>query len=513
VGIYQQKEDSEMRRLRFFLFMIWVSKLGWASIVGVLIFLHLATLGEITEAQAIETWIPTGSLNVARANDPNPLVLLADGRVLAVAGFGTAFVNLKSVEIYDPSTCSWSFTGSLGTVRRLHSATRLLDGKVLAAGGGTASAELFDPVTETWTATGSLSVNRERHTATLLANGKVLFAGGQDGVDRFNSAELHDPSSGMFTPTGSMGIQRQEFTATLLPNGKVLVVGGQFGFSAGDTTTSAELYDPITGTFSPTGSLGTKRSLHTATLLMDGKVLIVGGTPFGCCVSGTTASAELYDPVTETFSPTGDLMTARLQHRAVLMPDGRVLIMGGVGPGDVLLSSVEVYDPSTGTFSSAASMGVARKDHGAVLLQNGDVLVAGGSDFALGTTNSAELFTSVTPVTIDIKPGSDPNSINCNDDNKVITVAILTTQDFDATTVDHTTVTFEGASEIHVDGKTGEPRRHEGDVDGDGDIDLEFHFRLGDTNFTCNSTEGTLMGEAIDGQPIKGTDSVRMINQ
>jgi len=116
-------------------------------------------------------------------------------------------------------------------------------------------------------------------------------------------------------------------------------------------------------------------------------------------------------------------------------------------------------------------------------------------------------------IEIDIKPGSDPNSINCNDEKEVITVAVLTTEDFDATIVDHTTVTFEGASEIHVDNKTGELRRHEEDVDGDGDTDLLFHFRLSETGLTCDSTEGTLTGETFDGQAIEGTDSVHMIAQ
>jgi hypothetical protein len=117
-------------------------------------------------------------------------------------------------------------------------------------------------------------------------------------------------------------------------------------------------------------------------------------------------------------------------------------------------------------------------------------------------------------VDIDIKPGSDPNSINCKvkpNQNADIAVAILTTDDFDAMTVDHTTVSFEGAFETHVDKKTGEPRRHEEDVDDDGDIDLLFHFRYGDTGLTCASTEGMLVGETYDGTPIEGTDAVRMV--
>jgi DNA-binding beta-propeller fold protein YncE len=112
---------------------------------------------------------------------------------------------------------------------------------------------------------------------------------------------------------------------------------------------------------------------------------------------------------------------------------------------------------------------------------------------------------------IDIKPGSDPNSINCTNSKETITVAVLTTADFDALSIDHTTVTFEGASEMLVDKKTGEPRRHELDVDGDGDLDLEFHFRLGDTTLTCESTMGTLCGVVSDGTMFEGSDTVRMV--
>jgi phosphate/phosphite/phosphonate ABC transporter binding protein len=117
------------------------------------------------------------------------------------------------------------------------------------------------------------------------------------------------------------------------------------------------------------------------------------------------------------------------------------------------------------------------------------------------------------PVDIDIKPGSYPNSIKCENEKETISVAVLTTADFDAMTIDHTTVTFEGATHSVVDKKTGEPRRFEEDVDLDGDMDLVFHFRLGDTDLVCWSTEGTLKGWTYDGLPIEGTDSVRMVTK
>ena len=115
-------------------------------------------------------------------------------------------------------------------------------------------------------------------------------------------------------------------------------------------------------------------------------------------------------------------------------------------------------------------------------------------------------------IEIDTKPDGDPNSINCNNERGVIPVAILTTDNFDAITVDHTTVLFEGASEIHVDNRSGHPRRHEEDVDGDGDTDLVFHFKFGETALSCDSVETVLMGETFDGQPFKGIDAARMVN-
>ncbi|MDH3369340.1 MAG: hypothetical protein OEO20_15965 [Gemmatimonadota bacterium] len=118
---------------------------------------------------------------------------------------------------------------------------------------------------------------------------------------------------------------------------------------------------------------------------------------------------------------------------------------------------------------------------------------------------------SFVPVAIDIKPGSDPNSIACNTPMEAIAVGILTTDAFDATTVDHTTVTFEGASEMHTTPQG--VQRHEKDVDLDGDLDLVLHFRLGETVLTCASTDGTLSGETFDGQTIEGTDAVHMIEQ
>src|SRR5262249_28420433 len=135
-----------------------------------------------------------------------------------------------------------------------------------------------------FTPAGSLGTARGGHTATLLANGKVLIAGGLislnfAGVSFASTAELYDPAAGAFTPTGNMTTGREEQPATLVPDGRVLIVGGASAKQG--TLASAEIYDPATGSFTATDSMTTPRSAHTATLLPDGPVLVAGGNIAG----------------------------------------------------------------------------------------------------------------------------------------------------------------------------------------------------------------------------------------
>jgi N-acetylneuraminic acid mutarotase len=190
------------------------------------------------------------------------------------------------------------------------------------------SAELYDPASGTWTVTGSLNTEREAHTATLLPNGMVLVAGGFDSsINASASAALYDPASGTWTATGNLNNPRVYHTATLLPNGMVLVTGGHDGpsFTPSDVLSSAELYDPASGSWTVTGSLNTARYVHTASLLSNGIVLVAGG------ISGfnSFASAELYYPPIGTWTVTGSLNTARFWHTATLLPNGMVLVAAG----------------------------------------------------------------------------------------------------------------------------------------------------------------------------------------
>lgn len=348
-----------------------------------------------------------GSLNDyhdPRAN--HTATLLNTGQVL-IAGGADSQAGVQPVqpvaELFDPATRTFSATtASMISPRSMHTATLLCDlsagpcvnPKVLIAGGfdGTplASAELFDPTSGNFTATGSMSITRLLHTATLLPGGKVLIVGGSDNYDGSGTlrlaAELFDPTAGTFTATGSLTMPRGCHTATLLATGKVLIVGGTDGSGcSGNPLANAELYDPVAGTFTATGSMTAARSGHSATLLANGQVLIAGGTQVLFAGARNQpgpplASAEIYDPTTGTFAATTNLLVARQGHTAVLLPTGSVLLAGGFGGVDAgALKHAELFDPTTATFSSTGALQVGRSGQTMTALGvSGQVLVVGG---------------------------------------------------------------------------------------------------------------------------------------
>jgi hypothetical protein len=285
-------------------------------------------------------------------------------------------------------------TGNMLTPRNSHTATLLQDGKVLIVGGTNGetvltSAELYDPATGQFLATGPLTTARRHHTATLMTNGKVLITGGDNSArGSLNSAELYNPQTGTFSPTVNMKASRTSHAATRLQNGKVLISGGEGipeGENVAKTLGSAELYDPTQNTFTRTAGVMVSPSYnHTATLLQNGKVLLAGGRYDGEMFSGSSSGAELYNPATDTFTQTGLMVSSRRGHTATLLANGKVLIVGGsfessgwcMGCGP--MSSAEVYDPASGSFSATGSMNVERTGHAATRLSNGKILIAGG---------------------------------------------------------------------------------------------------------------------------------------
>ena len=250
-----------------------------------------------------------------------PETLLPNGKVLTEGGLyftGHLTEGRPYASLYNPVSGIWTSTANMTTARYAHAATLLPNGLALVTGGVDIfvlpDAEVFDPASETWIPNGRLITSRAHHSATLLPNGKVLIAGGDTGygTTAFASSELYDPASGASTATGSLNIPRYSHSAILLPDGRVLVVGGLDGSNNTHPLASAELYDPASGTWTATGSLSIARRQNTATLLPNGKVLVAGGDD-GTTVLGTTvlSSAELYDPASGIWTPTGSLITAR----------------------------------------------------------------------------------------------------------------------------------------------------------------------------------------------------------
>jgi Kelch motif/Galactose oxidase, central domain len=259
------------------------------------------------------TFAATGSMSAGRGF--HEATLLADGRVLVTGGDHELGRPVATAEIYDPGTGRFGPTGEMAVARTLHTATLLSDGRVLIAGGGSEadgicfrSAEIYDPGTGAFSATGTMTTNRCGHDASLISDGRVLLTGGAknwSGSAGQASAELFDPATGSFSLTGSLVDAPADQTGTRLEDGRVLIAGGAEDLL--HSLSSAELYDPVTGVFSLTGSMATPRMFHTATRLADGRVLITGGDSRSWTLSGPfLSSAEIYAPATGTFSPAGE---------------------------------------------------------------------------------------------------------------------------------------------------------------------------------------------------------------
>ncbi|MBI4480479.1 MAG: hypothetical protein HY651_10695 [Acidobacteria bacterium] len=434
-------------------------------------------------------------------------ILLKNGKVLVTQGeTGYCFFPpdsaIGTAEIYDPSTGAFSLTkGSMVSYQERSTATLLSDGKVLIAGGSsnacsgpTAATQLFDPATETFTVVGPMGTARIDHTATLLPNGKVLIAGGDcyNGVG-YATAEIFDPSSGTFAPTSPMNFGRRSHTATLLNDGKVLIAGGS------EIVDSFELYDPTTGHFAVGGTFYAPPLRHTATLLADGRVLFYRGS-----------STRMYNPAIGAFGPpiaSTRLFRGLYDNTATLLANGKVLVAGGYPE----TATTELFDPVTETFTQEVSMTRQRMGHAAAPLPQGMVLVTGGIPNMIG----AEIYDPFLRISIDIKPGDEKTTINMKSNGTVI-VAILSagasasSPAFDATTVDPVSVTLAGAHVV-TQGRAGTPLTNIQDVNRDGRVDLVLHFKVQDLQLAPEATEAVLLGETFSGQSIRGADSVRLV--
>ena len=344
------------------------------------------------------TWANTGSLNTARTD--HTATLLPNGQVLVAGGLGVAGA-LASAELYNPATRTWTVTGSMAAGREGQTATLLPNGEVLVAGGSTplascvSSAEIYSPSTGRWATTGSMTEGRCSHTATLLTNGQVLVAGGcckpRINGDTLASAELYNPSAGTWQATGSLNVSRYGAAAVLLSSGEALVAGG-INIANGGTYTvlaSTELYNPSQGNWVLAPSLNFNTPTGTATLLGNSDVLVVGGP------------GEFSDPSVRAWTNTGSYPRVALVgggHAATLLGTGKVVVTGTrcnySGCSHVATPGCFLYDFSSNSWSITGSMNHARVNHTATLLPNGQVLVVGGQfGINFNILASAELYT------------------------------------------------------------------------------------------------------------------------
>lgn len=264
---------------------------------------------------------------------------------------------------------------------------------VLCVGYAVRGTLLQPPASNTWApAPGALAQARTGAAAAALPDGRILFTGGDPllaGSTPLATAEFFNPD-GSFSAAPAMNYARSKHTASVLPDGRVLVAGGMD--ATGNATHTAELFDPVANSWTDAGPLMVPRSGHTASLLQDGHVILAGGENAGAPLN----SLEIFDPTTNSFTAaTGVLSSARKNHAAAVLQDGRILVMGGFDGTNVLATS-DLYDPSTGQIVAGPALAVARQQHSATTLLDGTVLIAGGNTVAQDGSSqdlaSAELY-------------------------------------------------------------------------------------------------------------------------
>ncbi len=340
-------------------------------------------------------FVATGSLTTGRTN--HTATLLADGRVAVIGGEDYDYAPLASIEVFDRATEIFTEASALVTPRTNHTATRLPSGLVLVVGGGRTnsiggpagedvlgSVELFDPVAGSVQAAAALVTARSHHTATLLLDGRVLVVGGaSDGHvtspsfgDEVGSAEIYDPADGAWHETAPLAAPRFLHTATILGDGRVLVAGGSN--AAEDQIVATEIFDPADETWSPGPPLAEARVFHAAAALPDGGALVVAGKLANIKF---LATSERTSPAADAFTASAALPESRTGVGLSVLPSGRLLASAGLHgstSGFNLLDDAHVFDPAADTWSPIDGLATARVLHTSTALPTGEVLVIGG---------------------------------------------------------------------------------------------------------------------------------------
>ncbi len=360
---------------------------------------------DVTAAPAVFKLV--ASLRTKRVH--HTATLLPNGTVLIAGGQDGNGLVTATAEVFDPATGRFVLTGSMLKRRHFHTATLLLDGTVLITGGLAynpdefhSTAEIYNPATGTFSSTGNMGSARYYHSATQLSDGRVLVDSGQWTFPP-PSSRIYNPVTRVFSTTGAPTVFRSTHPAVPLVDGRVLFAGayGEPTPGEGGSIADAEVFDPATGTYELTSSLGVARSLHSTTRLLDGRVLVVGGG--NTCASQCTA--EIYDAVGANRVPVDPLSVGRTGHATAVLDSGMALVVGGQ-TASAYTATAELFDPATNSFQSTGAMNVARQGHTATVLLDGTVLIVGG--YGMLAAQSAEVFAPapVTPVTLSVTPSN-----------------------------------------------------------------------------------------------------------
>jgi energy-converting hydrogenase Eha subunit A len=347
--------------------------------------------------------------------------------------------------------------------------------------------------------------------AAAVVDGKLYVIGGQPSAftpEVLATVEAYDPKTDSWARKPDIPTPRV-FAAAAGADGILYVIGGNPSGGFLNPTPVVEAYDPKTNTWNTVANLPTPRA-NLAAVTVDGKVFAVGGVslegPLGVVV-------EAYDPETNTWTTRASMPTPRF-NLAVAGIDGVLYAAGGHGElsnGLPAIAVVDAYDPNSNAWSSKAAMPTPRGGLGLVSVENTLYAVGGlglAEDFSTVLLGVNEALVVFLPVVIDIKPGDSSNVINLRSGG-VVAVAILSSEEFDATTVDPATVTFAGAAVAQRG--FGKPMVSVAHADSDGRLDLLLHFRIRELELEPADTEAVLRGTTFSGQRIRGQDSVRLV--
>lgn len=317
---------------------------------------------------------------IARAHHDS--ATLADGRVLLVGGASAGPLFWRTAELVTQTT--FTPVGDLSVGRERPRVVALPDGGALTFGGGSnevafelrTRVEQWDPNALAWSVRGNLVCARAGHTATRLLSGAVLIAGGraEGGRPDERDAEIWVPGFGSRQTIGAMLHARTGHGATLLPDGRVLIAGGQDP-ATGEPVLAAELFDSDLDAFFAAGTVAHGRTNHAAVVLADGRVLLVGGEAGGVAID----AVETWDPMGATFTARAPMPSARDAVRAVRLAGGRVLVVGGATTDGSALDRIDEWDPLADAWRTwPLRLPAPRTGHSLSTLADGRVLLLGG---------------------------------------------------------------------------------------------------------------------------------------